>query len=281
MNMILSEQEKKNLLLHADSLELAVEQVNTNGYVVIENVIDSEKILNISLKAQDLIKQEVMLKGFNTGKNRLQMYLPFMHPFIDDEIIANPIALSIIDEILGNQCRCGYFASDTAFPDSDYQTVHADAWPLFHDFTGSLPTYNLVVNIPLVDTTLENGPLEIWPGGTHLLPDHKVHSTLKGLKNKYIDVNRASSYMVSEKVLMPAGSIVVRDMRTWHRGTPNHSNHNRTNLAFVYSKAWYGLNANIQIPQDTYDSLSDRGKRLFRFEKIGYPVKMPSEFLGE
>jgi hypothetical protein len=43
----------------------------------------------------------------------------------------------------------------------------------------------------------------------------------------------------------------------------------------IYNKDWFGGGGTIQIPQETYDRLSERGKQLFRFEKIGYPVKQP------
>ena len=37
---------------------------------------------------------------------------------------------------------------------------------------------------------------------------------------------------------MPAGSVLVRDIRTWHRGTPNRSETARPNLAMIYSRPW-------------------------------------------
>ena len=56
--------------------------------------------------------------------------------------------------------------------------------------------------------------MEIWPGGTHLMPSG-------------IDVENISKVMHSEQVLMPAGSLLIRDARMWHRGTPNVSDEPR------------------------------------------------------
>lgn len=132
-------------------------------------------------------------------------------------------------------------------------------------------------NIPLVDVTEENGPLEIWPGGTHLNPDRANHDTLDGSVNPHLHIVRAAAHMHSERVLMPAGSVVVRDIRMWHRGTPNRSDYRRTNLAMIYNRSWYGAGSYIQIPQETYDGLSPKSRELFRTEKIGYPPRLPWE----
>ena len=80
--------------------------------------------------------------------------------------------------------------------------------------------------------------------------------------------------MQSMKVHMPAGSILIRDVRMWHRGTPNHSDEIRPNLALIYSAS--NRDNSIQIPQETYDKLSDRAKQLFRWQKIRYPVIEPT-----
>jgi hypothetical protein len=77
--------------------------------------------------------------------------------------------------------------------------------------------------------------------------------------------------MHSESALMPAGSLLIRDMRMWHRGTPNRSNEPRPNMALIYSRFWLRESnyPQIGIPRETYASLSERAKRLFRFENIG------------
>ena len=99
--------------------------------------------------------------------------------------------------------------------------------------------------------------MEVWPGGTHLMPTG-------------INMNQLSKTMHSELVLMPAGSLLIRDMRMWHRGTPNRSDAAHPNMAFIFSRYWFKTSyPPIEISQETYDSLSDRAKQLFRHEQIG------------
>jgi ectoine hydroxylase-related dioxygenase (phytanoyl-CoA dioxygenase family) len=186
------------------------------------------------------------------------MHLPFEEPFIDPNVIEHPLALEVIDAILGETCHCHYFASDTALPGSEYQPVHSDIHPLFPEIGLSLPAYSIVVNIPLIDVTLDRGPVEIWPGGTHLMPGN-------------LDMAHLAPRMHSQLVTMPAGSLLIRDMRMWHRGTPNLSNERRPHLALVYSRFWFqdtGYHP-IGIPRATYERLSKRGQQLFRFQRIG------------
>lgn len=274
----LSEEEIASGRLDSDKLDTVSEQIKVNGFAVFEKVIDDSIIQEIRQSFDPMFDEYIAKKGFNTGTNRAQMHLPFVQPFIHEDIIAHPIVLSVLERVLGTGIRCTYFASDTPMPGAEYQNVHCDAMPLFPDVSVSIPSYALVVNIPLVDVTEENGPLEVWPGGTHLNPEWAVHDTLDGSVNPHLDIVRAAEYMPSEKVYMAAGSIVIRDVRVWHRGTPNRSNDRRTNLAMIVSRSWYGAGGSIPIPQPTYDGLSPAAKSLFRHEKIAASVKMPWEW---
>ncbi|MFD2613643.1 phytanoyl-CoA dioxygenase family protein [Paenibacillus gansuensis] len=269
MFITLTEEERRSGKLSESTIETAVEQVRKNGYIGFEKVLTDEQVKEFKSAFDPLFAEYTSRKGFNTGTNRAQMFLPFEAPYSSEYVIANPIALDVIDKLLGHGVRCTYLASDTAGPGSDYQNVHSDLPPLFPDLGVGLPVYSLVLNIPLVDVHEENGPLEIWPGGTHLDPDSTKQTSIDG------EMLRAAKTMYSEKVFMPAGSMVIRDIRMWHRGTPNRTDQNRTNIALIYNMEWYGGGATIQIPEETYEQLSERGKQLFRFEKIGSPVKQP------
>jgi hypothetical protein len=56
-------------------------------------------------------------------------------------------------------------------------------------------------------------------------------------------------------------------------GTPNRSDQLRPNMALIYSRPWLSVNyPKIGIPQETFDGLGERAKRLFRLENIGGPL---------
>lgn len=245
------------MALSADELRLAVEKVRTDGFVVFPAVLPGELVERLHREFMAAFADYIAGTEQNRGANRYQMHLPFRPPFCDDAVIANPLALAVIDAILGSDCICHYFASDTPLPGSDYQRVHSDIHPLFPESDVTLPAYGLVLNIPLVDFTPDNGPVEIWPGGTHLMP-------------RGVDLAALAPTMHHEPVLMPAGSLLIRDLRMWHRGTPNRSDQPRPNLALIYARHWFRTKyPPIPIAPEVYADLSERGRELFRLEAIG------------
>jgi hypothetical protein len=255
--MKLTAEERESQTLKPETLRLAVQLVKVNGYALFEGVLPPEMVGRLRDAFMRVLSAYTARTDPNRGANRYQMHLPFMAPFNDPDVITHPLALAVIDELIGKDCICHYFASDTPLPGSDYQRVHSDIHLLYPDMPFSLPAYSLVVNIPLVEFREENGPLEIWPGGTHLMPGG-------------IDLQELAPHVHSERVLMPAGSLLIRDMRMWHRGTPNRSEAPRPNLALIYSRHWLKTRyPPIGIPQATYEELSERGKQLFRYEEIG------------
>ena len=243
-----------------EMVRLAVQSVKVNGFVVFERALPVALVETLRAEFLRVLERHAARTDPNRGANRYQMHLPFRAPFNDPAVIENPLALAVLDELLGRDYVCHYFASDTALPGSEHQPVHSDIHLLFPETPLSLPAYSVVVNIPLVDFTPENGPVEIWPGGTHLMPGGT-------------DIAGLAPAMHSEPVLMPAGSLLIRDMRMWHRGTPNRSETPRPNLALIYSRPWLKTHyPPIGIPAETHAALSDRARRLFRFENIGGPL---------
>lgn len=257
--MNLSIEEMSSKTLKPETIQLAVEHVRVNGYVVFEEVLPKAKLQDLYLNFMSVFEAHISKNEWNRGKNRTQMFLPFIQPFIDPDVITNPFVLPIVYELLGENCACRYFASDTPLPGSEYQKVHSDLQALYPESSIILPPTGIVLNIPLVDFRADNGPLEIWPGGTHLMPENA---------NRIESLQSMAPVMYSEPVLMPAGSLLIRDIRMWHRGTPNQSDAARPNMALVYFRSWFNTESKIDIPLETYEALDVSAQQLFRFEDI-------------
>ncbi|MCM3783919.1 phytanoyl-CoA dioxygenase family protein [Neobacillus mesonae] len=272
--MKVNREELETMQLREETIELATKLIKVNGYVILEDVLPKGKVDELKKAFTESLNwfidqygEESYLnkKGFNEGTNNLGLYLPFAPPFNDSLVIEHPFALAIIDRILGKDYSVTLFSSNTSLPGGKRaQPVHSDHGAKFGNLCKvALPITDLVLNIPLVDVHDSNGPMEIWPGGTHLLPD-----SYHGPNGP--DPEELAPHMHSIKVHMSAGSILIRDVRMWHRGTPNQGNESRPNLAIMYSA--FNRNKNIHIPQETYNNLSDRAKHLFRWQKIGSPA---------
>ena len=270
--MQLSTEELREECLSPETLCSAIDQVRNNGFVLFERVLPPDLVDAMYASFSRLLEAHVARTDPNRGANRYQMHIPFAPPFTDRRVITSPFVLPVIEALLGKDCICHYLASDTPLPGSDYQETHPDIFPLFPESSLVLPPYSLVLNIPLVDAREDNGPLEIWPGGTH----HHVVDRAR--------VPSLAAHMHSESVLMPAGSLLLRDSRMWHRGTPNRSNASRPNFTLIYSRFWLRLRYRpIPIPRETFERLSEPARRLFRLEAIGaseddQPELTPAQF---
>jgi len=229
--------------LEPDALLLAQLNLKIKGYVIIEDVISEAQLKEIKDRFDELLGEYVAKTDPNRGASRYGMPLPFEAPFASTTLVANPILLQVIRSILGDEIVCSYFASDTALSGSQYQQAHSDVEPLFPQDNVSLPPFCYVVNIPLVDFRPDNGPTEIWPYGTHLVGDPTVvprpdFTRIDELRE--LPLGRfTEEEMTPQQVITPAGSVVIRDIRMWHRGTPNRSNEPRPMMAMVYNRPWY------------------------------------------
>ena len=260
--MNLTEQEISSKQLTPERLATAVQQVKVNGYVLFESVLESDFLAELYKAYMALFERYMLNPKPRPTYNHHELPLPFRPPFSDERVISHPLAAAVVDELLGADYLCPYFSSNTCLPGSHYQDAHSDVTNLFPDANLTPPAYHIVVNIALVDTTEENGPMEMWPGGSH-------YSTLPRE-----EIPKAAESMHSEFAVMPAGSLLIRDGRMWHRGTHNRSDRPRPNIALVYVRPWLALRhrRTIGIPQQSYDQLSPRAQQLFRFAGIGQPV---------
>jgi ectoine hydroxylase-related dioxygenase (phytanoyl-CoA dioxygenase family) len=253
-----------------DYHDRAVRQLKVAGYTVLERVLRGPRLDAIRAAFDDHFSSSVASGDprvvHPTGAHRYNVWVPLVAPFIDEDIVANPLVLSVLSELLDGDMVCTYYASDTALPGSEYQTVHPDVGPLFPGLAIALPPVNYVLDIPLVDFGLDNGPLEMWPQGTHLVPDIGVIPT-EGARGGP-EARRAPNQLFVETlepmvVTIPAGSFLVRDTRVWHRGTPNRSPEKRSMLALVFSRSWYRADT-LPMAKSVRDNLAEPVKRLFR-----------------
>ena len=145
---------------------------------------------------------------------------------------------------------------NTAFPGSIKQNVHRDAGHIFPEIRSAVPPLLLVVNVALDDFTADNGATEIWPC-SHLLvdADEEESATLK------IPEERSKEHPSAPKTTMTAGSVIVRDMRTWHRGMPNKTGQPRTMLMLVFYRQYFIPDSfSLLLSEEELNQFSDKSK---------------------
>jgi hypothetical protein len=104
----------------------------------------------------------------NRGAHRHYVTLPFSGVFADPAVFADPDIVAIVNLVVGPKPVMCQLAADTPLRGSDYQPLHRDADWLFPETALPTPPFQLAVNFPLCDVTLENGPFETTRGSQNI-----------------------------------------------------------------------------------------------------------------
>jgi ectoine hydroxylase-related dioxygenase (phytanoyl-CoA dioxygenase family) len=265
--MQISTKEFKAGALAPERLGKALRTFRDVGFVVLENAFDLGFIADVRA-AYDVELEKCLasrggmdgLEGKTFGRNHLGFFPPLVPPIADARIAAHPIAVQLMKELLGPNLHCSFYHTNTAYPGSGYQPVHRDTAPLFyrHEMNVPHPVTSLVLNVPLCDFTEENGSTEVWPG-THLIVDDGP----EGGK----ELEERATELASVRTNVLAGSLILRDLRTWHRGMPNNAAYPRTMLAIVYQRGPFPAKPTT-IPESTWEAWPETARHIFRNNKV-------------
>jgi ectoine hydroxylase-related dioxygenase (phytanoyl-CoA dioxygenase family) len=237
-------------------------QILDRGYTILQKVLPPA---TIESALEEYLRTFEKLRS--SRSDRLQISHDELHyqmqpdlegVFGAPEILANPVALKWLRLALGPDLKLAYFNSNLARPGCGYQRVHRDHPPLFAgEMNVPTPPFLLVANILLCDFTIVNGSTEVWPG-THQLIDRP--NTNETLDDRVRDLEPV-------RTNAPAGSIIIRDLRLWHRGTPNLTREPRIMLSLVYKRNWIrwrdhkSLEASPEVAQRWPDELRQMIRR--------------------
>jgi hypothetical protein len=242
----------------AAALDGFADEVRRESFCLLRDHLDGDVLRAWAAAFRPLLEENVATSADdpNRGPQRFYVTLPFAGVFADPRIVFDPDVLAICDRIVGPDMVMCQLATDTPLRGSDTQAVHRDSPGLFPEWDRQTPPYQLAVNFPLIDVTVENGPTEI-ARRTHLL------SKDEGL------ARIASGESPLEPIAMRLGDVMIRDVRHLHRGTPNRTDVPRPMVVTGFSRAWLRRpEVSVRIPQSTWDRLSDAQRRLLRFETV-------------
>lgn len=219
------------------NLSRAVEAMKTDGFVVINDVVDHAHLdaLREEMEA-DLVKVRALpVVPHNFVWGNIQQDPPPHAEFVFRDVIANPFACQVTSALLGPGAFNSYLSGNSNVPGSQLQHVHVDAGQLWPNLKTAHPVARIAVNIALDDCTVENGAIELWPG-SHLDTRKAVGQNLP-LTDADLEEQRAIAAPIPG--VTKKGSFLLRDLRLWHRGTPNVSDATRFMIAMIHNVAWY------------------------------------------
>lgn len=205
----------------------------------------------------------------------VQQDAPPIKKYCHPGIFMNPIATQITTSIMGPNPSWTFCSGNSAMPRTEganpqRQPVHTDA-----DFEHPAHPFALVVNVPLIDFTPENGSTEIWLGthtgdlaGLHVQEGMHGERASGRIKERLLEQRRV--VRAPSQPSISKGSIVIRDLRLWHAGMPNWTDQVRVMLAMIHFAPWYRNPMRLE--------LSESLKPVIEAEKgLNIPVDWVSE----
>ncbi|KAI0018269.1 hypothetical protein F4780DRAFT_533708 [Xylariomycetidae sp. FL0641] len=240
------------------SLEKAVRSLHLDGLVVVEGVVPHGHLDSLNMKMVEDARS-LQARGqdgpFNYNLGNLQQDAPPWAEYFFPSIFTNSIATQVTSSVLGPKPKWTFCSGNSAMPPlpgskPQRQPVHSDA-----DFANPDHPFALVVNVPLVDMTPENGSTEIWLG---------THHGTGGLAAQEGAHGERASGRIKEEALaawkqahggpcqptIKKGSIIIRDLRLWHAGMPNTTEEVRVMLAMIHFAGWYRNPMRLEFAED-------------------------------
>lgn len=242
-----------NTAFSAADLDRFAEDLNRDGICVIRGLFDRQLIQAWAVAFDALFHERQQRPGglAPRGQSRFYTTLPWVAPFANPDVFANPTILGVLDRVFYQEYRVVQLAADVPTQGAEYQEIHRDFRPLFSDQIVT-PLYALAVNFPLVEVTADNGPFEM-ARGTHVM------SREEGL------VKVRAGEIPMEQFYMQLGDVMIRSPLALHRGTPNCTLQPRPMVVMGYVMHWLHTHkVDLMLPQDYYNRLSPQLQDLLR-----------------
>ena len=264
-------------ILEPNEIERAVRIFRRDGFVVIRDVLSDVELSTLKRGVDEITASIVALDPDGKG-NRLSRRYSFGGSSTSRSMLHRPEWQMLLDLDVVHAVVAAIFESDdymlrAASGDfclpgaTQYQPLHSDmrnfaskeASPVssFHDPRGhlvvrDLPTPYVCVNFLVADSTPLNGPTRQIPGSQH------SRAPIPSLSEE------PEWMRLSTVCPAPAGAIQIRDVRAWHGGTPNLSEHIRSIPNLEFYASWFREPVVAGISHQDWEKLSERSRRLTR-----------------
>ena len=273
-----SDEERAAGRLSPEGFRMATLLLHTAGYVVLRDALPPDLVTAVRDEFDDILRDcaesregdgwyQVSSRHravFWERGARWRVFPKLRPPLSDARLLANPLVMPLLEELLGEGFRCKWVSSDTCVRGSTTQAPHREL-----DTGGAREPRAYIVNVPLSRNSNRNGPLEVWPSGSHLwsaevLERHGLEDELQDGSNPAME--KFASGLPSERLLLEPGSVLVRDPGMLHRGTQNRTRSPRTMLTLCYlSRAHdhdYG-ETEYNLDAELFDRLDPSVRGLF------------------
>lgn len=235
--------------LTPEHLATAVQAIHEDGIVALKDVVDREHVRILREKMTADVEAILARKDvpFNWNSGNLQQGPPPIEPYLFKDVLVNELAIQVAAGVLGPRIKNNFYSGNTALQSEARQPVHADTGQLWPNIDVAPPAYALVVNIPLLDVSAENGGTEIWPG-SHKDTSVSWFNTIE-VSEEVLEARRKTHPPF--QVTSTEGTMILRDIRLWHAGMPNRTPNPRPMVALIFWADWMNTGMDLEFPKGT------------------------------
>lgn len=237
----------------------AAKTFHRDGFICVKNVLTPEQLKFAQAGAARIIKEQTDADAERKG-NRGHHRYSFGHQTHHPEwsmLIDLPTTLPILDAIWGSEnYTCSGAGGDYSIPGAEIQPLHSDMGDFFNDPQQKVnyrdvPAPFIVITFTMVAFTKENGAIRFIPG-------------TQRSRNAIPTLEEEPDWMKNSIICAPVNTAIFRDVRCWHGGTANQSDHARPMTSCGYFAPWYRASEEKVLPRPLYNKLSPRGQKLAR-----------------
>ncbi|KAJ8599049.1 hypothetical protein CTAYLR_009817 [Chrysophaeum taylorii] len=194
------------------------------GFAYFESLFEKSTIERLRLAIERFLERpdSAAFRYPCQGEGRVEHMLPFEAPFNETTgIHHDPRIVALARAVLGDRFKLELMTVINSTTErSAHQRWH-QGWRYLFSPEERLPTYAIIVTVPLVDVSVDHGPTQICAG-------HKLRF-YRGFRCYDDDVVAAATHQ---------GDVAVFDYKTLHRGPANNADAPRPMISMVFSRAW-------------------------------------------
>lgn len=243
--------------LAGGDLAEALDRFDREGHVVLRDLLSPEDLREITAALAPHERDRPMGRNDFEGERSQRVYALAGKHEVFMRLAEHPAVMAIVAERLSPNWLLSTLQSIRLHPGETAQPWHTD------DLFYLIPRPRALLGVSAIwaieDFTEENGATQVIPGSHRWAdehPDERDHTVVTAA--------------------MPAGSVLLFNAATWHRGGANRSNGTRLCVSPQYCEPWLRPQESqlLIAPPSVAERYSDRARSM-----LGYSIHPP--FIGQ
>lgn len=249
-----------------------LKQLDDDGYVILPALLPPSQVKAIRDALAPYLQGKLMGRNDFEGYDSERVYALLAKSPVFGDLAAHPLVLDVCEHILGPNFMLSACLAINSHPGENAQPLHFD--DSFYKVPRPRPAYGVSAFWAIDAFTPDNGPTEIIPGSHTWGSDAPIGASFYEafINGKHVPVE---DHPGLEKVIMPAGSLMLTPGTLWHRGGANNSKAARLAITPQYCVAWGRQMESmlLSVPPHIVAKYPERIQQL-----LGYSIHPP--FMG-